>query len=528
MAGGKLTARQKMINLMYLVFIAYIAMTTGKEILNAFSLFNDKFENANVLATKSNNELLGFLEKQASEKADTYGKIYQQAKDIDKISNDFVEYLETQKAMFLEIGKHAEDFKEEGELPAEQMDKGDSLDEYWFTGDRETKEGQAFVARIQKYKDDLKGILGSDTRFNAFIDTFDERFNLNETKNSEDKTVSYLDYNFKGYPLVASYAKITAMQNDVKNSATDLYNVFLGNTVSEETSLKNYTAIVIPTKNAYFTGESFTGKVVIGKYARVKPNKLTIGSTELDLKREGAFDSKGAAMINFRVGNVGEHTFDGKFTFVEGGENYDIDYSGNYVVVPKPNSATISADKMNVVYRGVDNPMTISFAGVSDNKVKATAPGLRPAEGTGKYVMKPQGGKEVMISVSATLDDGQVVRDSKKYRIKDLPKPIGKCVGQSDFARLPRNNIEIGKITADFGPDFDFSLPLTVRSFKFKVPGKPTVNVSGNRLNAQAKNALRTARRGDTVQIFDIKVNPPSRSNVTIKPAVGVSIELSN
>ena len=67
----------------------------------------------------------------------------------------------------------------------------------------------------------------------------------------------------------------------------------------------------------------------------------------------------------------------GTFTFIEDGQPLEIPIKGNYVVVPRPNSATISADKMNVVYRGVDNPMTISFAGIPDNKVNASAAGLK-------------------------------------------------------------------------------------------------------------------------------------------------------
>ncbi len=38
MAGGKLTPRQKMINLMYLVFIAMLALNMSKEVLSAFGL----------------------------------------------------------------------------------------------------------------------------------------------------------------------------------------------------------------------------------------------------------------------------------------------------------------------------------------------------------------------------------------------------------------------------------------------------------------------------------------------------------
>ena len=73
--------------------------------------------------------------------------------------------------------------------------------------------------------------------------------------------------------------------------------------------------------------------------------------------------------------------------------------------------------------------------------------------------------------------------------------------------------------------DFDFDLPLSVTAFKFKVPGAPSVTCSGNRLNSQAKSALRKAKRGASVQIFDIK---SKSSGPRIKPASPIIIELSN
>jgi len=299
-------------------------------------------------------------------------------------------------------------------------------------------------------------------------------------------------------------------------------NYYLGNVLTDAVSLNKYQAIILADKSAFFAGEKFQGKVVIGKYAKVPPTKLMVQGREIDLDK--AIDSTGAATLDFNVGNVGEHDIKGKFTFLEDGKPLEIDIKGNYVVVPRPNSATISADKMNVVYRGVTNPMTISFAGVPDNKVNASGSGLSRAGKAGKYNMVPTSGREVTINVTATLDDGSRASDKAVFRIKDIPKPAGRIAGQIGSAKLPRNNVEIGKVEAVL-EDFDFDLPLTVTGFKFKVPGQPSVRVSGNRLNGQAKTALRKAKRGAAVQIFDIK----SKSNgPRIKPASPLVIELSN
>lgn len=524
MAGGKQSPRQKMINLMYLVFIAMIAMTMSKEVLSAFGLMNDKFVRANELAVDSNAKMLEGLKQKAEEKPEEFRVASNNAQQINKISDDFFKYLEAQKAMILEKGKFERD--EKGELPAEKMDKGDFLDEFWFTGDRLTKEGQAFMDRLEKYKSDIKAVLGDDVKYQIAVENFNERFNTDDVVNNDGNKLSWLDYHFKGFPAIASYTKLTAMQNDVKVTETNMYNLFLGNTLDEAVSLKNYTAIVIPDKNAFFAGEKFTGKVVLGKYANVTPTKLSVGNEQLDLSREGAIDSTGAARIEFTVGNVGEHEVKGQFTFLEDGEELPIDFTGSYVVVPRPNSATISADKMNVVYRGVTNPMTISFAGVPDNKVNASAPGLKKV-GNGKYEMRPGSGREVTINVTATLDDGSLASDKKTFRIKDIPAPTGTISGESGSVSMQRNRLEIATIGAKLD-DFDFELPLQITGFKIKVPGEPTIAVKGTKLNSRAKASLRKAKRGAGIQIFDIEAKIKGNSSYRLKKVSPVFIELTN
>ncbi|MDX1279034.1 gliding motility protein GldM [Oceanihabitans sediminis] len=519
MAGGKASARQKMINLMYLVFIAMMAMNMSKEVLSAFGLMEAKFAESNEATTERNEKLLAELDVKAEENPQQFKVPAARAKQVKIASDKFFNYLESLKADLIKAGKYQESIKE-GDFEA--MDKTDILDAAWFTGDRLTKKGQEVMDNINEYKKAINEILATDESYRGRAEAFEKTFSTNPVEDKEGKKIDWLSYHYQGFPAIASYTKLTAMQNDVKVTESDIFSLFLGNIVSEATTLNNYKAIVLPEKSAFFAGEQFKGRVVIGKYANVPPTKLTVQGKEVDLSK--AIDSSGAATLDFNVGNVGEHELKGEFTFIENNEELKIPISANYVVVPRPNSATISADKMNVVYRGVNNPMTISFAGVPDSKVNATGAGLRKGSGAGKYNMVPTTGSEVTINVTAKLEDGSTVGDKKSFRIKDIPKPSGQMVGKTGQFSLPRNNVEIGKVEAVL-EDFDFDLPLTVTSFKFKVPGSPSVTCQGNRLNSQAKAALRKAKRGADVTIFDIK----SKSNgPRIKPAAPIIIELSN
>lgn len=525
MAGGKLSARQKMINLMYLVFIAMMAMNMSKEVLSAFGLMEAKFAKSNEATGERNDAMLADLKTKGEEKPKEFAVASNKAQQIEAVSKTFFNYLGGLKSDLIKKGGYAIDPKT-GKLPFEAMDKTDILDELWFTGDRLTKKGQEVMSTIEKYKTDVKNIVGDDVKYRKALTSFEDNFSTAQVTNKDGKKIDWLDYNFKGFPAIASFTKLTAMQNDVKVTETNMFNLFLGNTLDEAVSLNKYKAIVLADKSAFFAGEKFQGRVVIGKYANVPPTKLVVQGREIDLSK--AIDSTGAATLDFNVGNVGEHEIKGEFTFLEDGKELKIPITNaNYVVVPRPNSATISADKMNVVYRGVSNPMTISFAGVPDNKVTASAPGLSKGNGVGKYLMRPGTGKEVTISVTGKLDDGSSATDKKTFRIKDIPKPTGTFSGQPGLVKLPKNSVEIGKVGAVLD-DFDFELPIQVTSFKMKVPGQPTVKVSGTRLNGQAKNALRKAKRGSQATFFDIKAKIKGNSSYRLKTVSPVVVELAN
>ncbi|WP_296312008.1 gliding motility protein GldM [Winogradskyella sp. UBA3174] len=524
MAGGKLSARQKMINLMYLVFIAMMAMNMSKEVLSAFGLMEEKFANSNEATENRNEAMLMDLNKKGVEKPVDFKIPAARAQQVQIASDKFYKYIETLKVDLLKKGKYTID-PETGKLPFEKMDKTDILDEAWFTGDRLTKIGDEVMAKVNEYKTDIKKILATDESYRGESESFEKKFSMSKVTNKDGKEIDYLNANFQGFPAIASYTKLTALQNDVKVTEATLYSLFLGNSLSKATTLNNYQAIVLADKSAFFAGEKFQGKVVIGKYANVPPIKLVVQGREIDLSK--AIDSTGAATLDFNVGNVGEHKIEGEFTFIENGKELPIPIVANYVVVPRPNSATISADKMNVVYRGVDNPMTISFAGVPDNKVSASGTGLSKATGVGKYVVRAGSGKEMIINVTATLDDKSKVSDSKTFRIKDIPAPTGVIAGQTGLVKLPKRNVEIGTVAAKLD-DFVFDLPINVTSFKIKVPGQPTVNVVGTKMNAQAKSAIKKARRGDNITIFEIKAKIQGNAKYRLKNVSPVIVEVTN
>uniref|UniRef100_UPI0037BF05BD type IX secretion system motor protein PorM/GldM n=1 Tax=Flavobacterium sp. TaxID=239 RepID=UPI0037BF05BD len=491
MAGGKLTPRQKMINLMYLVFIAMLAMNMSKEVLSAFGLMNEKFEAANSSSKATNEQMLLALDAKASEAKGQFAVAAVTAHKVEAATKKFYDFVGTLKD---EVLKGVE-VDENGKLPYEAMDKADNLDHSWFTGDGYTARGKEVIAAIEAYKADMTAALGNEKKYSAILNEVTKKFDLTEVKDKEGVKIKYLDYHFKGFPAIASLAKLSAWQNDAKKAESDVISAALGKAAVQAASYSNYQAIVALDKNVYFQGEQVTGKVVLGRYdENTKPTSFS-GPGKL---------VNGQAVISLTAGAVGEQSINGQFTFLEEGKTIPLKFQGKYVVVPRPNSANISADKMNVVYRGLPNPMTISFAGIGDNFVNASAPGLIKAGGNGKYVLTPQSGTEVTVSVSGKMTDGKTVTDKKVFRIKNIPAPAGAIGGVVGVQKGAKSRLEVSTISADL-QDFVYDLKYEVTRFSFKVPGQPAIIVSGNKVDQKCRAALARATKGDQISIFDIK-----------------------
>jgi gliding motility-associated protein GldM len=511
MASGKLSPRQKMINLMYLVFIAMIAMQMSKEVLSAFGYMNEKLTDNNALFTENNTSKYLNLKQKAIEQPDKYGDLFVQVEEIKDLSEKFSNHIDSLKAFFLLDVEDPTDY--------EAMDKTHTVDEYFFKGDGYTKAGQYFVDNIIAYRDGMIAIVGED---NPLVTNINKRFDTSDQETKDGAKQAWLKNRYEGFPLISTITNLTAMQTDIKMTNSEVYTDLLGGQLETDAGVneKTYGTILIPDKSAFFQGENFTGKVVLGRYdATLKPSEVIVNGKNITTFEDGG------ATLEFPAGNVGEQEVKGKFVFMQDGEPVEIEINSSYAVIPKPNSAVISADKMNVVYRGVPNPMTISIPGIPDNLVTAAGDGLTKAVGSGKYIMTPKTGKEVKISVTGKLPDGQTVSTSQSFRIKDIPSPQGTIRRESGYVTMPKTSLEGSTVGAEL-PDFDFDLKLITTGFTIKVPGQSAVVVNGSKMDDQAKKAIARSKRGDVINIFDIKSYIEGNTTYKIKPASPVSIEI--
>jgi len=504
-----MSARQKMINLMYLVFIAMLAMNMSKEVLSAFGFMNEKLTENNISTTEKNKQAYANLAIKADEQSAKFDALNKQAIKIKTYSANFYIYLEELKDKMTVNIEDRQDY--------ESMDQTTFLDEYFFKGDKFTDKGKQFLDQINGYRTDVTKVLGEN---NQFANILVKRFSTNAVTNRDGKKIKWLDYRFKGFPLVASLTNLTQMQADIKNTEADIISNLLGGQLESEVSMTNYNGIVNLKKNAFYPGDKVEGTVVLGRYdPSLRPSRVVLNGKPYDNFENGAVN------LDLRAGSVGDRKIEGTIFFMENEVEVQVPFESSYSVISKPNSAVVSADKMNVVYRGLQNPLTISIPGVPANLVRASAPGLRQVKGS-SYMISPKAGDEVTISVTGKLPDGKPIKTPKTFRVKDIPAAMGSVRGQYGTVRMPKSGLVNTPVGAGL-PDFLFDLDLQVTSFKVKVPGQLAIIVKGTKFNAAAKKALSKARRGDMINIFDIKAEIKNNS-YKLKKVLPVNIELTN
>jgi gliding motility-associated protein GldM len=506
---------------MYLVFIAMLALNMSKEVLTGFGIVNETVTATNKTFEEKNKIALEGLKKKAIESKEQFGEIAKTAEQVSKISNEYYDYLEGLK----------NDFKSSVDDPTdyEAMDKDSYVNETFIVSGNLTKAGQKFEQKMEDYRNNMINLIGNS--YPKVANNVKNIFkNKDYKKEVDNKKMGYIDYHYIGYPLISTITKLSTLQNNIKINENEVLSQMFSGQLVEIASMDNYSTLLETERSAVYPGNKFEGSIVLGR-----TDSTTVPTSE-DLKLDGRQLVKdkdyeivgGKVKLNVTAGNPGEHKIEGKLVFAqEDAEDIEVPVEQTFQVIPKPNQAIVSADKMNVVYRGIKNPITVSMPGVPENNISASAPGHSFSKKSGTtYILKPGSGKELGIKVNGTIE-GETFSSTTKFRIKSLPRPtptIRGQVAQGGAIKLPRKAVEISPIGAIF-EDFDFDISPVVKRFTMSVPGQASVVVNGDRLNAQAKKTLALAKTGDIIQFFDIRADVPgAQVNVKSMPALLVQI----
>ncbi|MNK22650.1 hypothetical protein D3C87_409300 [compost metagenome] len=503
MAGGKETARQKMIGIMYLVLLAMLALNVSDLVLKAFKNINDSLNTSKNNVESNISQLLRNYENtKAKESGDNLLKL-NRAKEAQKVGEDLIKYIDK-----LQTEIAADGFDEDGDLKQKNnLDIGQNI----MGNDASSKAGKKLQDEINKTGKKLASLLQADEGKPTFML---QALDPVKPKAGEPKTWTGSMFG-EGVPLAAFRTILTMLQNDAKNMEADIINKILAD--KPIVVLDHFEAVAVAPSSYVIQGQPYKAEI----YLTASDSK---SSPDVSVNGNKVPTDNGKGVYTGGTGNVGTFTWKGTIRVKERNGNiktYETKPQTYQVAAP---SATVSSDKLNVIYAGIPNPFTISAAGFPN--INATITGGSLTGNGGKYMVNVPGsmvGKEVSISVSGTNDGKTVNLGAPKFRVKAIPAPIAKVggYGGGDIASVQLKSES--EIEADLD-DFPFDVKFRILRFELTIrkPRSDAITISGQGSNftGAVKNAINAVSPGTAVIFSDIVSQGPDGRQRVLPPLV--------
>lgn len=553
MARAKQDTRQKMINMMYLVFIAMLALNISKEVLATLGLINDDITNSTQDLISDSDEKYTVFNNNINN--EYYKVAAENTPQIKEVADAYYAYIESLKQQLIESGDNgyrmAREDKSTGVVDTivdyQTMDKSEYLDELFFASDQYSQSGQEFVDRFSSFPSQIQTVLdtfiaadlakdpatderpeGEYADFDfSFLTDLNERFAYTENVlNREGKYQPYLNYHFEGFPLIASLSKLTKIQSDIRFVENKILENILSTINAHEGGLNKYQTLLEATKSSYYTNEIVDASIVMGKKdSNFKPSRVELSLNDSPMVQGRDFDiTAGGVQLNKKFGAPGSYKLTGKLFFERNSEEQSVDVSQIISVIDKPNDAVISADQMKVVYRGLPNDLSISIPGIPNNKLSVRATNGKIRRKGNKFLAIPDGdkvGKSMRIFVSGEINGATINAPGQDFRIKPLPAALGSIdlgskLGKFASGEIIREYVPAGTIAAKFPDDFDYNLNVTVKSFTVKVGSRAAIPIKSNRISDSRviRSYLDNATRGDIIFIYNIDAQVRTENQV--------------
>ena len=410
MAGGsnnvaRMSPRQKMINLMYIVLTAMLALNVSSDVLNGFSQVQEGIHRNNVNITARNGMQFSHLESLYRQNPEKAGKWYAMGEELHKRSESIytlIEGLKTEIAVAADgDGARYTSIVNNDDLEASSVtmlnptsNKGSklrkSLEEYraYVMSLIPDKDKKAAVAEILNTK------VGSSAG-NAGPVTWEQKM-------------------FENMPAVAAVTMLTKIQNDIRQAESEALSSLITSVDIGDVRVNELNAYVIPTSNMIMRGGKYSANIVLAAIDTTQRPSIYVNGAKLN-------NPKG--LYEFVAGNVGTHDFTGYIEVPRADGSVDRrPFKSSYTVMEP--MATISPTLMNVLYAGIANPISISVPGVPMTAVQATMTnGTLTRNGDHWVAHAGKVGTEAVISVSANIDGRPQTVGSMKFRVRKLPDP---------------------------------------------------------------------------------------------------------
>lgn len=510
---------------MYLVLTALLALNVSKDILDAFVVVNKGLENTTSNFTNRNENLYADFDLAKSIDPIRVTPNWKLAQDVKKHSAEITDFINKLQKQLIATTDGIAQVKAD----TLQMKDIESKDNYdiptnILIGDSE--DGSAGASsklknKLIDYRKHLASCILPEDKKNIKLD-----IDTDDPERSENNE-NWEMYNFFHRPLVASITILSKLKNDVKNAESIVVDYLLKQNDTEAMKFDTIAAKVFPQSNYVLLGENYKADIFIAAYSKTKKPEVLIGKydeiskTFAGTPNEIAVEN-GMGKYNVKADREGIVDYSGTIKMKSPkGKDILFPFKSEYIVA-RP-ALTVSAEKMNVVYLGLDNPISVSVPGIPNERltVSATNATLKN-NGNGKYIVNVKNGPKVDVSVFATMENGEKRNMGvMTFRVKHVPKPVAKIANITDEGRMSRNEFSAVKGIFASYEDFEFNVVCKVISFKMTYPMQGLnldIPVTGNQITDALHAVYKKLKRNDKVHFEEIKAIGPDGIVVNLSP----------
>lgn len=405
--SNPISPRQKMINLMYIVLMAMLALNVSSDVLKGFTLVDESLQRTTENSTVQNHSLYDGLRVANSRNPEKVGPWFEKAVKVKNSSDSLYAYVDQLK---LRIVQEADG--EDGDINniSKREDLMAASVVMLAPG---TGKGKELFNRINHYRQQMLELI---------TDPVQEQIVSSNLSTDVPQSIkltgkNWQEYMFDNTPVVAAITLLTKLQSDIRYAEGEVLHLLTQNTDVQDVRVNQLQAYVIPTSQNVVRGSTYSARVILAAVDSTQRPTLYIGNEKQPDNNDGWFETV--------CNRTGEFSLDGYLELSQGNGNVlRRDFSQKYTVVEP--TATVSATMMNVLYAGYDNPISVSVPGVPAGQVNAT---ITNGNGTlrrvaGGYIAHPTViGKDVVIRVTANVNGRTQSMGDYSYRVRQLPDP---------------------------------------------------------------------------------------------------------
>jgi len=505
MAGGKQTPRQRMIGIMYLVLLGLIALNVPDSLLDAFKNITQSLDTSKGNVTKGINDTYATFEAtKLKEQHDRAFPIYQRAKkasDVAKALNDYVQSLRDELV------------KEGGGINPviNDVDARDNLDI------------SPRIMITDKKADDLKDKINSTRQQLLGLLTPKEQEGVSFSLNALDPppslgvSKSWQEAYFgDGIPLGATLTTLAKIQTDTKNAENEVVKRILGRMDQALVTLDQFQGVAVAPTSYVIAGQPYSAEIFLTAYDSKSNPTITINGSSIPVS-----EGKGKYTVN--TSREGIFTYNGSIVVKgpDGSKTYSLPTQTYQVARP---SAVVSPDKMNVLYIGLPNPMSVSAPGIPKENLRLSMTGGSISGSNGHYIATVNSIGTATINVSGELTKGKTsVLGSSIFRVKRIPDPKAQFAGKSGGNTSAANIRAQDRVFARLD-NFEFDAKFNVTRFTLLI-AKPrqdaiTLSATGSELTSAMKSFMNNVTPGTTVVFKDIIAVGPDGTQRGLDPIV--------